>query len=222
VLLRVREEKGFGLIELVIAMVVLNVGILALVATFQSGALAIGRSANTSNASSVADKTMEVYRALQNKAIYLSAPAGGGSDVSGYPDGIPNSTSTWYSKYQGDTAAYGAVTYYNYTTPSYSPLWVTQSTTGSGYVPIPASSSAALPAGLIPDPTKAVQMVVGPDGQSYPVFIYIIMVQPHIDVGPPIRSSGYVKQVTVIVRDPRNSSLILARQSSQFDPNLAP
>jgi hypothetical protein len=26
----------------------------------------------------------------------------------------------------------------------------------------------------------------------------------------------------VIVRDPRNSSLILARQSSQFDPNLAP
>jgi len=216
VLLRAREEKAFGLIELVIAMVMLNVGILALVATFQSGALAIGRSAYSSNATVAADKTMEVYRALQNKAIYLSAPAGGGSDVSGYPNGIPNSTSTWYTKYQGDTAAYGGVTYYNYTSPSTnSPLWVTDSTTGTGYVPIPGSSSAVLPAGLVPDPTKAVQMVVGPDGQSYPVFTYIIMVKPN-------GASGYVKQVTVVVRNPRNSTLILARQSSLFDPNVAP
>ena len=215
-LLRAREEKAFGLIELVIAMVMLNVGILALVATFQSGALAIGRSAYSSNATVVADKTMEVYRALQNRAIYLSAPAGGGSDVSGYPNGIPNSTSTWYTKYQGDTAAYGGVTYYNYTSPSTnSPLWVTDSTTGTGYVPILGSSSAVLPAGLVPDPTKAVQMVVGPDGQSYPVFTYIIMVKPN-------GTSGYVKQVTVVVRNPRNSTLILARQSSLFDPNVAP
>jgi type II secretory pathway pseudopilin PulG len=216
VLLRAREEKAFGLIELVIAMVMLNVGILALVATFQSGALAIGRSAYSSNATVVADKTMEVYRALQNKAIYLSAPSGGGNDVSGYPNGIPNSTSTWYTKYQGDTAAYGGVAYYNYTSPSTnSPLWVTDSTTGTGYVPIPASSSAVLPSGLVPDPTKAVQMVVGPDGQSYPVFTYIFMVKPN-------GTSGYVKQVTVVVRDPRNSTLILARQSSLFDPNVAP
>ena len=215
-LLRAREEKAFGLIELVFAMVMLNVGILALVATFQSGALAIGRSAYASNASAVADKTMEVYRALENKAIYLSAPAGAGGDVSGYPNGIPNSTSTWYSKYQGDTAAYNGGTYYNYTTPlTNSPLWVTDSTTGTGYVPVPASSSTYLPAGLTPDPTKAVQMVVGPDGQSYPVFIYIVMVQPS-------GTSGWVKQVTVVVRDPRNSSLVLARQSSLFDPNVAP
>ena len=160
--LRAREEEGFGLIELVIAMVVLNVGILALVATFQSGALAVSRSAATSNGAAVADKTMEVFRALQNKAIYLNAPAGGGADVSGYPNGIPNSTSTWYSKYQADTAAYGSVTYYNYSTPASSPLWVTQATTGSGYTPIPTSSSANLPSGLSPDPTKAVQLGDGP------------------------------------------------------------
>jgi type II secretory pathway pseudopilin PulG len=216
VLLRAREEKAFGLIELVFAMVMLNVGILALVATFQSGALAIGRSAYASNANAVADKTMEVYRALESKAIYLSAPAGGGGDVSGYPNGIPNTTSTWYSMYQGDTGAYNAGTYYTYTSPlTNSPLWVTDSTTGTGYVPIPSSSSAVLPAGLVPDPTKAVQMVVGPDGQSYPVFTYIIMVKPN-------GTSGYVKQVTVVVRDPRNSTLILARQSSLFDPNVAP
>ena len=214
--LRAQDEDGFGLIELLIAMVVLNVGILALVATFQSGALAISRSAAVSNGTAVADKTMEVFRALQNKAIYLSAPSGGGADVSGYPNGIPNSTSTWYAKYSGDTAAYGGATYYNYSTPSSSPLWVTQATTGSGYTPIPASSSANLPSGLSPDPTKAVQSVTGPDGQPYPVFIYIIMVQPNAS------STAYVKQVTVVVRDPKNSARVLARQTSLFDPNVAP
>jgi Tfp pilus assembly protein PilV len=214
VLLRAREEKAFGLIELLIAMVVLNVGILALVATFQSGAVSMNRSEYTANGTAVADKTMEVYRALKNAAIYLSAPVGGGSDVSGYPNGIPKSTSTWYTNYHADTAAYAGATYYDYTTPANSPIWVTQSTTGNGYSPIPTSSAAVLPSGLVPDPTKAVQMVVGPDGQSYPVFIYIVMVQP-------TGSSGYVKQVTVAVHDPRNNALILARQSSLFDPALA-
>jgi type II secretory pathway pseudopilin PulG len=216
VLRRAREESGFGLIELVFAMVMLNIGIFALVATFQQGALAIGRSAATSNGTAVADKTMEVFRALQNKAIYLSAPAGGGGDVSGLPNGIPKSTSAWYAAYQGDTAAYGGVTYYNYTTPASSPLWVTDATTGTGYSPIPPSNAAYLPSGLSPDPTKAVQYVTGPDGQSYPVFVYIVMVQPSAS------SSGYVKQVTVVVRDPKNTARTLARQSSLFDPNAAP
>lgn len=211
---RAREEEGFGLIELAIAMVVLNVGIFALIAAFQSGTLAVSRSAKLSNATVVADKTMEVFRALKNSAIYLNAPtSNGGNDVSGLPNGIPNSTSTWYSKYTADSAAYGS-TYYNYTTPANSPLWVTQSTTGSGYTPIPASNSTYLPSGLSPDPTKAVQLVVGPDGESYPVYIYIIMVQPS-------GTSGYVKQVTVEVANP-TSGIVLAKQSSLFDPNVAP
>ena len=37
--LPLRSEEGFGLIELLIAMVILNVGLLALVAAFQSGAI---------------------------------------------------------------------------------------------------------------------------------------------------------------------------------------
>jgi Tfp pilus assembly protein PilV len=214
--LRAREESGFGLIELLFAMVMLNVGILALVGAFSSGALAVKSSSATSNGSAVADKTMEVFRALQNKAIYLNAPSGGGGDVSGLPNGIPGSSSTWYSKYQGDTAAYNGVTYYSYASPTSSPLWVTQSTTGTGYTPIPTSSSANLPSGLSPDPTKAVQYVTGPDGQTYPVFVYIVLVQPSAT------STAWVKQVTVVVRDPRNTTRVLARQTSLFDPSVAP
>jgi len=138
------------------------------------------RSAYTSNATVVADKTMEVYRALQNKAIYLSAPRAVATMCRATRTGIPNSTSTWYSKYQGDTAAYGGVTYYNYTSPSTnSPLWVTDTTSGTGYVPDSGLVVIGSPAGLVPDPTKSVQMVVGPDGQSYPVFTYIILVKPN-------------------------------------------
>ena len=45
-------------------MVMLNIGILALAATFQSGALAIQRSSSVSNGTAVADKAMEAYRGL--------------------------------------------------------------------------------------------------------------------------------------------------------------
>lgn len=216
---RLRSEDGFGLIELLIAMVMLNIGILALVATFQSGALAIQRSAKISNGTAVADKAMEVYRALQNKAIYLNAPSGGGGDVAGLPNGIPNSTSTWYATYSSDTAAFGGAAYYNYSSPSTSsPLWVTQSfTLSSTYTPIPTTVTSAVPSGLAVDPTKAVQMVTGPDGQPYPVYSYITMMKPQNT-----SSFGYVKLVTIVVRDPTTHTKILARQTSLFDPNAAP
>jgi hypothetical protein len=37
----------------------------------------------------------------------------------------------------------------------------------------------------------------------------------------PNTSGEYVKQVTVVVRDPRNTRPTLARESSLFDPNVA-
>jgi Tfp pilus assembly protein PilE len=59
-----RAEQGFGLIELIIAMVMLNVGILAIVASFNSGAVALRRASHISTASALADQQMEGYRAL--------------------------------------------------------------------------------------------------------------------------------------------------------------
>ncbi len=47
-----------------ISLVVLNVGILAIVAGFNSGALALLRATETSTASTLADKQMELYRAI--------------------------------------------------------------------------------------------------------------------------------------------------------------
>jgi len=72
---RLRTEKGFGLIELLLSMVMLNIGILAVVAGFSSGALALKRASETSSASVLADKQMELYRALLYANIALDASA---------------------------------------------------------------------------------------------------------------------------------------------------
>jgi type II secretory pathway pseudopilin PulG len=73
---RAKAEDGFGLIELVIAMTVLNIGILAIVAAFNSGAVSLTRANNISNATAIADKKMELYRGMRNCAIYMTATSG--------------------------------------------------------------------------------------------------------------------------------------------------
>jgi len=68
----VKDEAGVGLIELAIAIAVINVAIMAMFAMFQAGGLAILRAARTSNASVVAEKQMELYRGLLYADIRLN------------------------------------------------------------------------------------------------------------------------------------------------------
>jgi Tfp pilus assembly protein PilV len=218
--LRIGDEDGFGLVELLIAMVVLNIGILALVATFQAGALAISRSAATSNGTAVADKVMEVYRSMPNAAIYLKNPASGGSDVGGWPNGIPNSTSTWFAAYRGDTSSYNGL-YFDYSAPT-AAYWITTSTTAANFPPVPVTNAALVPSSA--DATaiagNAVQGVTGPDRQTYPVLTYITAITvPAYDANGNLRTPPrYVKRVVVVVHDPRNTARTIARESSLFDP----
>jgi type II secretory pathway pseudopilin PulG len=71
----VRTEEGFGLLELIISMTMLNIGILAIVAAFNSGAIALKNAGEVSTASVVADKQMELYRALKYTEIALDSTA---------------------------------------------------------------------------------------------------------------------------------------------------
>ena len=59
---RLRSPHGFGLVELLIALLVLNVGIFAIVAAFNSGVLTLRRASHQSAAASLADKQMEAFR----------------------------------------------------------------------------------------------------------------------------------------------------------------
>lgn len=79
---RARSQEGFGLIELLMAMTMLNIGILALVAAFQSGAFALQRASKLSTAAALADIQMERYRALKYEAIWLDGTAVGAISAS--------------------------------------------------------------------------------------------------------------------------------------------
>jgi Tfp pilus assembly protein PilV len=86
---RLRQEAGFGLIELLMAMTILNLGILAVVAAFNSGIVTLKRSGMTSTASVLADKQMELYRSLTYGSIAL--------DSSSIPATTPYTTDPAYA-----------------------------------------------------------------------------------------------------------------------------
>lgn len=59
---RIRDERGVGLVELLIALLVLNIGLFATLGAFTSGALALQRASHVSTASAIADQEMEKLR----------------------------------------------------------------------------------------------------------------------------------------------------------------
>jgi Tfp pilus assembly protein PilV len=89
---RLRSERGFGLLELLMAMVMLNVGILAIVAAFNSGIVTINRASRTSTGAALADQQMELYRALPYSSIAL--------DPTTIPATSPYTTDSAYSATQ--------------------------------------------------------------------------------------------------------------------------
>jgi len=80
------------------AMVMLNIGILAIVAAFNSGMFALNRASKISTASALADSQMELYRAVTYNSIALDSTALGSVDNTYKCDAAlgascPNSTS---------------------------------------------------------------------------------------------------------------------------------
>ena len=82
------------MLELLMAMVMLNVGILAVVAAFSSGNAALYRSSRTSTAGALANKQMEAYRGLKYDNIVFV--------TSEWTSAIANSTYTGDTVYQAN------------------------------------------------------------------------------------------------------------------------
>jgi len=68
---RLRSQKGFALIEMLAAIVVINIGLLAILLALNSGMVTLRRSAESSTASAIADQQIERFRARAYAAIYL-------------------------------------------------------------------------------------------------------------------------------------------------------
>jgi prepilin-type N-terminal cleavage/methylation domain-containing protein len=88
VLRRLRDEDGFGLIELMIATTILVVALLGLAAGYDQAFLSLHRASTKSVATELADKQLELWRSLQyasiglDQATYasLTTVGGGGYD----------------------------------------------------------------------------------------------------------------------------------------------
>ena len=106
---RLREETGLGLIELLISLLVLNLGIFATMGAFTSGAVAIRNASRVSTASALADKNIEAFRDMS----YSSASFAVGTTTANQTgaDGLSYSVTTAITSgsqlttgYQGSTA----------------------------------------------------------------------------------------------------------------------
>jgi Tfp pilus assembly protein PilV len=98
---RLRTNDGFGLVELLVALLVLNIGLLALLAAFVNGSTAIRRAGRIATASTLLDTQMELYRALTYGAIAL--------DPSSIPATSPYTTDSAYNASQVTATCSGAV-----------------------------------------------------------------------------------------------------------------
>jgi Tfp pilus assembly protein PilV len=67
----IRDERGFGMIELLTAMTVMLVGVMSLFALFQAGMLQIRRASTITTAAALADAEMEKFRAIKYDTIGL-------------------------------------------------------------------------------------------------------------------------------------------------------
>lgn len=91
---RLRSEGGFGLVELLIAMVMLNIGLVAVVAAFSSGIVSLNRASRITTAAVIADQQMELYRALTYASIRLDTGAVGTTDAKYRDDPVLGGSTT--------------------------------------------------------------------------------------------------------------------------------
>ncbi len=65
------SEGGFGLVELLIAMVILQIALLAIVGAFGAGSVALGRASRANTAQALANQQLELYRSMTYDPIGL-------------------------------------------------------------------------------------------------------------------------------------------------------
>lgn len=92
---RLRSDEAFGLVELLIALLILNTAVLALVAAFISSSTTLRRAGRTATAATLADSQLELYRALTFTAIALDSTSVGTTDTTYRNDtALPSQSTT--------------------------------------------------------------------------------------------------------------------------------
>ena len=197
----IRNERGFMMLELLMAMTVMAIALTALVVVFSVGLLTMRHSSQVTTAAALADAQMETYRAMTSRDIGVDLSAGTVSALdSTYkndaacanPTASPATTCAATGVAATETGPTG-------TTPDACSTINTWYPNTSPCAPSRTVSSSTTPA--------------SPDSRSYRVDTYIVQVAATA-TGTLERAT---KQVTVVVRDSSNLARVFARETSVFD-----
>jgi type II secretory pathway pseudopilin PulG len=150
---RLRSERGMGLIELLIAMTVLQIAIFAVFAMMQAGALSILRSSRVSAATATGERQMELYRGLLYRDVGLSTALIGTAALDATHTGTDG-------LYAGDNAA--DATEWN----------------GGTQVDPAAAVPPSVWCASSPPECMPIRTVAGPDGNDYRLDSYVRSVTP--------------------------------------------
>jgi Tfp pilus assembly protein PilV len=195
----VSDEAGFGLVELLIAMVILQIALLALVGAFSAGSVALGRASHVSTGIELANQQMELYRSMPYDAI--------GLDTAGAP-----TTGSYVADTSvcpaSQTPVCGNTPPRNNLQPS-TATWSCTAATGATSVSTYYSANGVNP--CIAD--RSVTGASSPDGHAYSVDTYILWTASTTTV----RAS---KRVSVVVRDGTTKAQ-LAKEVTTFDCSTA-
>jgi Tfp pilus assembly protein PilV len=199
-----RRDEGFGLMELLIAMTVMTIGIMAIVAGLSSGMLAMNSASRTSTAGTLADKQMEAYRALPYTKIALKKTL---VDAAASP-------------YSTDAAYAGTIledVLLASTTEAYDGTYC--STSPVTCQPVQASVTGPDGRSYRVDSYIAWYCAAGTLRTStYNTAAYTTAVPGCTDTStPPVEQARPVKQVTIVVRDGTTTSKTYVRETSVFD-----
>jgi type II secretory pathway pseudopilin PulG len=172
------SEAGFGLVELLIAMVILQIALLAIVGAFGAGSVALGRASRANTAQALANQQLELYRSMTYDPI--------GLDTAGAPTS---------GTYVADTTVCPAnqTPVCGNTGPRNNPgtsSWSCTATSGATSVSFYYSANGI-------NPCIAHRLVSGansPDGQSYYVDTYIALTAS-------TTTQRSYKQISVVVRN---------------------
>ena len=232
------------MIELVAAMAMLSIGILAVYAMFNSGMVQIRRAAHVSTAAALADSEIEKFRGIRFDAIGLDDTVVAGADALYKADAAYRAETTPATTLGGNiSAASTSVTVASASGfPTLAPFrikidnevmvvisgagtttWTveraqdatTPATHSSGAAVIQKQRVNLVTCGVAPCTAQVPSSTVtGADGRSYRVDTYITWTTPQASSGT---TGENVKLVTMVVRDGVTTSKVYARVSSSFD-----
>jgi Tfp pilus assembly protein PilV len=191
--IKLRDQSGQGLIEVIIAMIFLAVAVAAVLALMTAGAISLQRGSQKGTALTLADKQLETFRTLAYQYIRLDGTA------------IPPS------------GAYVTAHSTDATIPASTPSCTTPP--GTSNCLVVGTSSGETPCGTGPACAVPRQSVTGPDHRTYEVDTYITYTTPSsVTTGVLTVTGRPVKNVLVTVRDPaRTNDPVVARTGSIFD-----